>query len=84
MADVVDEANDLAEHHQAAALKHLHEEQERLRRIEASIAPAKPGDERDCRDCGEEIAPERLAILSRASRCTACAEIFERKFRRFP
>jgi DnaK suppressor protein len=81
MGDVADQAGELVDHYQAAALKHLHEEQERLRRIEQSIAPAQPGDERECRDCGKEIPAERLAVLPRAMRCVKCAELAETHYR---
>ena len=47
--------------------------------VESAIARLNAGSYGECVDCGEPIAPARLAAYPAAMRCFACQESYERK-----
>ena len=51
--------------------------QQRLRHLEHSMAALEHQPCTLCEDCGEDIAPERLAARPDATRCTRCQEDWE-------
>jgi RNA polymerase-binding transcription factor DksA len=58
---------------------------EREARIAESMRSFDPSLPQWCNDCAEQIDPDRLMAHPRASRCTACAEIYEKNMReRYP
>jgi len=50
-----------------------------LAEVDAALARMRAGTYGECRDCGEAIAPARLAAYPTAMRCVACQERYERK-----
>ena len=50
-----------------------------LAEVDAALARMRAGTYGECRDCGESIAPARLAASPTATRCVACPERYERK-----
>lgn len=70
MSDVVDKAQAVLEHSNAAALLSvLAESRAEIDRALAAIAEGRYG---LCEDCGEGIPPERLAVVPEATRCVDC------------
>jgi DnaK suppressor protein len=59
------------ERQQIAAL--LDSAHQRLADVDAALVRAAAGDYGRCADCGQEIAPERLAARPQARTCIACA-----------
>jgi DnaK suppressor protein len=59
------------ERQQLAAL--LDSAHQRLADVDAALVRAAAGDYGRCVDCGQEIAPERLAARPQARTCIACA-----------
>ena len=59
------------ERQQLAAL--LEQARQRLADVDAALARAETGDYGRCADCGQEIAPERLAARPQARTCIGCA-----------
>lgn len=57
------------------------EERLRQQRIAASHQLYDPTKPVNCVDCGEDIAPERLAAYPRTARCTGCASEVEQRYR---
>lgn len=56
--------------------------QQRLRHLEHSMAALENRPGSLCEDCGEEIAPARLAARPEATRCTRCQEDWEEEQQR--
>jgi DnaK suppressor protein len=50
-----------------------------LTRVDAALARMKDGSYGECVDCGEPIAPARLAAYPTAERCVACQGAWEKK-----
>ncbi len=50
-----------------------------LAEVDAALTRMRTGTYGECRDCGEPIAPARLAAYPTATRCVACQERYERK-----
>jgi RNA polymerase-binding transcription factor len=48
-----------------------------LSEVEAALARIAGGTYGECRDCGEPIAPARLAVYPTATRCVACQQAHE-------
>jgi RNA polymerase-binding transcription factor DksA len=48
-----------------------------LSEVEAALARLAGGTYGECRDCGEPIAPARLAVYPTATRCVACQQAYE-------
>jgi phage/conjugal plasmid C-4 type zinc finger TraR family protein len=64
MADVVDQANELADHY------NQHAEGKR-------VDPNKPSGRRDCMDCDEPIGDARLKAYPAAIRCIDCQNLYK-------
>lgn len=54
--------------------RHIHE----VRDIEAALGRMRDGNYGVCSDCGEAIAPQRLAVQPAALRCQQCQGEYER------
>lgn len=78
MGDAADRADMEIELATADALQRHHERQ---RLIAQSMTPYVPGQTRDCKDCGVQIASARVAALPHASQCVDCATAYEAKMR---
>jgi DnaK suppressor protein len=48
-----------------------------LAEVEAALARLRDGTYGECADCGEPIAPARLAVYPIATRCVACQQAYE-------
>jgi RNA polymerase-binding transcription factor DksA len=48
-----------------------------LSEVEAALARLRDGTYGECSDCGEPIAPARLAVYPTATRCVACQQAYE-------
>ncbi len=48
-----------------------------LAEVEAALARIRDGSYGECADCGEPIAPARLAVYPTATRCVACQQAYE-------
>lgn len=59
-------------------IAHVARDAEALAVVDAALARIAAGDYGACIDCGEDIAPERLAANPSAARCTECQERSER------
>ncbi|MCU0890324.1 MAG: TraR/DksA family transcriptional regulator [Sandarakinorhabdus sp.] len=66
-----DQANDLEElaTNEGLEVQHIHEAEQIL----AALARIEKGEYGVCAECGEDIAPARLAALPTATRCIKCA-----------
>jgi DnaK suppressor protein len=67
------------ERQQVAAL--LAQARARLADVDAALARAVAGDYGRCADCGQQIAPERLAARPQARTCITCAATGSRRRR---
>ena len=56
----------------------LVQSRKRVKEIEQALSRAKRGDYGVCRECGEPIHPERLAVLPSTKVCIHCARAGER------
>jgi len=54
--------------------RHIHE----VRDIEAALMRMRDGNYGTCSDCGDAIAPQRLAVQPAALRCQQCQSEYER------
>jgi RNA polymerase-binding transcription factor DksA len=50
-----------------------------LTQVDAALARMRDGSYGECVDCGEPIAPARLAVYPTAMRCVACQEAHEKR-----
>jgi phage/conjugal plasmid C-4 type zinc finger TraR family protein len=74
MADIIDRSQQEQESFIASALR------EYLRESENSAWH--PAGKVFCKDCGEQIKPERLKLVKNAVRCVKCQQKFEKRFKR--
>lgn len=79
MADVADYAGEIEQDHRDRALAAQRDESARLARIAESMYRGSGCT--TCADCGEQIEPGRLRVLSHASRCADCARLAEQQLR---
>lgn len=56
--------------------------EERMEEIELALQKLREGEYGNCRNCGKEIDPERLAIVPEAQYCVPCKTKLERHLRR--
>jgi RNA polymerase-binding transcription factor DksA len=81
MADAADQVTADDERAMALLERQRQEQAARDARIAASMHAVDPSLPQYCNDCAEQIDPDRLMAFPRASRCTGCAEAYERKMR---
>ena len=76
MTDAADSANDLAQFNTELALRQRELERQRAGSLQQVVNGVV-----ECRDCGVDIPPGRLAALSNCVRCVDCQIAYEKELR---